>query len=158
MTGNRHHMYVLTWRILLAARVQLGGPEMYCAGCRGHVIRRLRSAFLWVLVSGRKQGSSRGLDSRREDRWRVPGTAERPSRAAILHKHPASSAIFFQKAGGDWTGVWLRVLSAVERTAIGRGCWDGVPRRANRGPCRTSGATMTWDGKGREQGTEGNFV
>lgn len=43
----------------------------------------------------------------------------RAIKVAILHNHRASSAIFFQKAGEDWTDVWLRVLSAVERTPLG---------------------------------------
>lgn len=51
--------------------------------------------------------------------WRVSETAEGPSRLPFCIKHRASSAIFFQKAGEDWTDVWLRVLSAVERTPLG---------------------------------------
>lgn len=132
---------------LLAARAQLGRLEMYCAGCRGHVIRKLRGTFLWVLVSGRNEGRSRMLDlsRRNEDRRTDHGAMEgaRDGRTGHkgchLHTPQASSAIFFQKAGEDWTDVWLRVLSTVKRSAIGCGCWDGVPRRANRGPCRTSG-------------------
>lgn len=78
----------------------------------------------------------------------------RAIKVAILHNHRASSAIFFQKAGEDWTDVWLRVLSAVERTplgvVVGRVChvvgrivdlaepqerpWHGTEKGENKGP------------------------